>query len=224
MNRYSHIRNLCRLVPILAGVLVILGSASQTTAQNIHLGDLDDDGVIQVTDLALLMEHIKGTGALDEHHTVLADVTKDGAVNQADADEMVKEILQTRTPEQLLLSTVRFSSPASSEGDVAVTRETIVHVTVPLSLTATLDTSKFYAEFAGRKVLSRVEIASDRRKASLFYIEPLWANFLFSDDAIRGGKLGPALVPPDRQPSPLQPNLRLPFVFRFSFKSNVPVS
>ena len=91
-------------------------------------------------------------------------------------DEMVKEILQSRTPEQLPLGTVRFSSPASGEGDVSVNRETIVHFTVPFSLGATLDTTKFHADFAGRKVLSRVEISSDRKKASLFYLEPLPAN------------------------------------------------
>lgn len=163
-------------VSILLIILTAMSLALRSGAQNLHLGDLDNDGVIEVTDLALLYEHIKGTGSLDEHRTVLADVTKDGAVNQADADEMVREILQSRTPEQLPLSTVRFTSPAPGEGDVAVTRETIVHFTVPLSLGATLDTTKFYAEFAGQKVLSRVEVSSDRRKATLFFQQPLQAN------------------------------------------------
>jgi hypothetical protein len=155
-----------------------LGTLSLHAQQspNLHLGDVDDDGVITVRDIALVVEHVKGTTALDAHHAVLADVTKDGAVNQADVDELIKEVLETRTPENLPLSTVRFTSPAAGEGDVSVNRETIVHFTVPLAINATLDTTKFYAEFAGRKVLSRVEISSDRKKASLFYLEPLPAN------------------------------------------------
>ncbi|MBL9181072.1 MAG: Ig-like domain-containing protein [Verrucomicrobiaceae bacterium] len=156
--------------------LSLWASSLHAQSPNIHLGDVDDDGVITVRDIALIVEHVKGTVPLDEHHAVLADVTKDGAVNQADVDELIKEVLETRTPENLPLSTVRFTSPASGEGDVSVNRETVVHFTVPLAINATLDTTKFYAEFAGRKVLSRVEISSDRKKASLFYLEPLPAN------------------------------------------------
>lgn len=144
--------------------------------QNLHLGDVDDDGVVTVRDIALVVEHVTETTPLDVHHSVLADVTKDGAVNQADVDELIKEVLETRTPENLPLSTIRFSSPAAGEGDVSVNRETILHFTVPLAIDAALDTTRFYAEFAGRKVLSRVEIASDRKKASLFYLEPLPSN------------------------------------------------
>ena len=143
---------------------------------NLHLGDVDDDGVITVRDIALVVEHVKETTPLDAYHAVLADVTRDGAVNQADVDELIKEVLETRTPETLPLATVRFTSPAAGEGDVSVNRETIVHFTVPLAIHATLDTTQFSAEFAGRKVLSRVEISSDRKKASLFYLEPLPAN------------------------------------------------
>lgn len=143
---------------------------------NLHLGDVDDDGVTTVRDIVLVVEHVKGTTPLDAHHAVLADVTKDGAVNQADVDELIKEVLETRTPENLPLATARFTSPAAGEGDVSVNRETIVHFTVPLAINATLDTTQFSAEFAGHQVLSRVEISSDRKKASLFYLEPLPAN------------------------------------------------
>ncbi len=72
--------------------------------------------------------------------------------------------------------TVRSSASASGERDVATTRDTILHFTVPLSLTATLDTTQFYAEFAGQRPLSRVEISSDRKKATLFYQQPHPAN------------------------------------------------
>ena len=164
------------LRPVFAATLAALAPFSLLAQANLHLGDVDDDGVITVRDIALVVEHVKETTPLDAHHAVLADVTKDGAVNQADVDEFIKEVLETRTPENLPLSTVRFTSPAAGEGDVSVNRETIVHFTVPLALNASLDTTQFYAEFAGRKVLSRVEISSDRKKATLFYLEPLPAN------------------------------------------------
>lgn len=140
------------------------------------LGDLDGDGVATVRDIAVIAGHFSGTTHLSEMQRQYADVNKDGAINDSDMDEMVKEILGTRQPETLPLSSIRSSSPASGEGDVAVTRETIVHFTVPLSLSAALDTTKFKAEFGGKKILSRVDISSDRKKATLFYLEPLPSN------------------------------------------------
>jgi hypothetical protein len=52
----------------------------------------------------------------------------------------------------------------------------VVHFSMPLALSAALDTTQFYAEFGARKMLSRVEISSDRKKATLFYLEPLPSN------------------------------------------------
>ncbi len=152
------------------------GPSILLSQQNLVLGDLDGDGVATVRDIAIVAGHFSGTGSLSEAQKQLADVNKDGAVNDADMDELVKEILGTRNPETLPLSTVRFTSPSSGEADVAVTRETVVYFTVPLSLSAALDTTKFQAEFGGKKILSRVEISSDRKKATLFYLEPLPSN------------------------------------------------
>jgi hypothetical protein len=156
----------------LMGMFLSLVSAQQAMV----LGDLDNDSVATVRDIAIIAGHFSGTGTLTDVQKQLADVNKDGAVNDADMDELVKEILGTRNPERLPLSTVRFTSPSSGEADVAVTRETVVHFTVPLSLSAALDTTKFQAEFGGKKILSRVEISSDRKKATLFYLEPLPSN------------------------------------------------
>ncbi|MCI0536406.1 MAG: Ig-like domain-containing protein [Verrucomicrobiales bacterium] len=71
------------------------------------------------------------------------------------------------------LTTIRESSPADGETGVAVTRETIVHFSLPLADTTVLKTNNFYATFGGRRILSRIELAADRRKATLFYLEPL---------------------------------------------------
>jgi len=64
-------------------------------------------------------------------------------------------------------------SPANRERGVAVTRETIIHFSAPLSSETILDQDMFYAEFGGSKILSRAELSSDGMKATLFYLEPL---------------------------------------------------
>ena len=140
------------------------------------LGDLDEDGLTTVLDLARLNAHISSTSPLSASLALFADLNKDGFINDADRDELLKEILQTRTPQDLPLASVRFASPFAGEANVALTRETVLQFTIPLSLGATLDTTQFWAEFGGRKVLSRVEISSDRKKATLFYLEPLPAS------------------------------------------------
>lgn len=130
------------------------------------LGDLNNDRVATVRDIAIIAGHFNGTATLTEAQKQIADVNRDGAVNDADMDELVKEILGTRTPETLPQSSIRFTSPWLGKANVAVTRETVVYFTVPLALSAALDTTKFQAEFGGKKILSRVEISSDRKKAN----------------------------------------------------------
>ncbi len=65
------------------------------------------------------------------------------------------------------------TSPATGEERVAVTRETIVRFTRPLASTTTISTDQFHALFGGRRLLGRVQFASDRRSATLFHLEPL---------------------------------------------------
>jgi len=149
---------------------------SQEIPAGQRLGDLDNDQMATVRDLVLLRGHIQGTRPLPPSVAVLADLNSDGFVNESDEQELIREILETRDPEQLPLASIREISPSDGEGDVALTRETIVHFSIPLSPDASLDSSSFYAEFGGRKILSRAEISSDRRKATLFYLEPLPSN------------------------------------------------
>lgn len=140
------------------------------------LGDLDDDGVFTANDLAKLVGHSAGTLPLPAILEPFADLTQDGFINDADQLALVSLILESSTPQNLPLASVREVSPATGEGDVAVTRETVVHFSMPLALNAALDTTQFYAQFGARKMLSRVEISSDRKKATLFYLEPLPSN------------------------------------------------
>ncbi len=159
-----------------AWLLLGVACVTQAWAVPTKLGDLDDDDTHSANDLAKLVAHSSGAILLSETLIPFADLNQDGAVNNTDQEELVKLILESREPQTLPLAKVRQHSPYSDEGDVSVTRETVVQFTMPLSLTASLDPTQFYADANGRRILSRVEIASDRRKATLFFLEPLPSN------------------------------------------------
>lgn len=72
--------------------------------------------------------------------------------------------------------TTFISSPDNGESGVSVNRETVLLFDRPLDSTVTLGTNQFYTTVGGRRILSRMELASDRRRASLFYQEPLPAS------------------------------------------------
>ncbi len=71
------------------------------------------------------------------------------------------------------LTKITETSPAQGDDAVAVTRETILRFSGPLAANTTLTANQFHAEAAGRRILSRIELASDRRTATLFYLENL---------------------------------------------------
>ncbi|HEY1083972.1 MAG TPA: Ig-like domain-containing protein [Prosthecobacter sp.] len=169
--RYSFIWPLI----CLGSVLLLLGRGELKAAPE-FLGDLDENGIFTAHDLAKLAGHSAGLAPLSQTLQPYADLNQDGVINDIDQDELVKLILETAAPRSLPLARVRSTSPGDGTGAVAVTRETIFTFSLPLALDATLDTTQFYAEFGGRKILSRVEISADRRKATLFYLEPLPSN------------------------------------------------
>lgn len=72
--------------------------------------------------------------------------------------------------------TLAWTSPAPGEAGVAVTRETVFRFSAPLAAAATVNTERLYATAAGRRLLARAELSSDRRSASLFYLENLPAG------------------------------------------------
>ncbi|HSH14618.1 MAG TPA: Ig-like domain-containing protein, partial [Verrucomicrobiae bacterium] len=71
------------------------------------------------------------------------------------------------------LTGIASASPAPGESGVAVTRETILRFDRPLAAGTVLAVDRFYAEFGGRRMLSRVELSADRQTATLFYLENL---------------------------------------------------
>jgi hypothetical protein len=141
-----------------------------------RLGDLDGDALVTVRDLSRVLAHLQQTQLLPPELRPLADLDGDGAIAPADVDLFLAEILGVNEPRDLPLSTLRFTSPETGRRGVAVTRETIVHFTIPLAPDSLLDIGHFHAEFGGQRILSRVELAGDRAKATLFHLEPLPAN------------------------------------------------
>lgn len=65
------------------------------------------------------------------------------------------------------------TSPAQGETGVSVNRETIFRFDMPLAADTVLNTTLVSARAAGRALLTRVELATDRRSATLFYLEPV---------------------------------------------------
>jgi hypothetical protein len=173
----SPFLNIGRCVFLLVfGWVVSGGLTTNLNADDRTLGDIDGDGVATVLDIVRMNAHAEKKQELDEDGKVFADVDRDGVINDADRNLLIQEILQTRTPEKLPLATVRSTSPSNSEANVAVTRETILHFTMPLHESTTMNSTQFFAKFGDRRIQTRVELASDRRKATLFYLEPMPAN------------------------------------------------
>ena len=72
--------------------------------------------------------------------------------------------------------TVAWTSPAAGEAGVSVKRETTFRLSAPLAPAAQLNGERFYATAAGRRLLTRPELGSDRQTLSLFYLENLPAG------------------------------------------------
>lgn len=140
-----------------------LGSAYQPVS-----AALGSNGLVELSDTA--------TGASTGFYRVRGVPVASPADSDGDGVDDVTELNSSRNPLNpldggpLLAFT---SSPADGEGDVAVTRETVIYFTKPLATNTVLSTTNLYATFGGRRILSRVELSSDQRKASLFYLEPL---------------------------------------------------
>lgn len=166
------------------GLLLFCLVAASAIAAPTKLGDLNDDGIIDVFDLTRLREHIRKGNPLPQNLTPFADLTGDGFLNEDDSVALINVIVGRDPAKSLPLASVRETSPFAGESSVALTREVILRFTMPLALDATLTTwdfntqtpGNFYAEGGGRKLLTRVELSGDRLKATLFFLEPVPAS------------------------------------------------
>jgi len=137
------------------------------------LGDLDGDGEATVLDLVRMINHINGSTYLSSQLTFFADMNQDGSVNQTDIALLSDVILGVAPFVDFPLATIRQTSPAAGEQNVAVTRETIFRFSQPLATNTFLGPQHIYAAFGGRRLLSRVELSSDHLTVTLFYLENL---------------------------------------------------
>ena len=163
-----------RAHPLLAplALCLFLLLAATAPAQQ-RLGDLDGDGQLTILDLVRLINHVNRTVPLASPLDLYADLNQDGFVNNTDVEILAGIILGLTPPPVVPLTTVRESSPRLLESGVAVTRETVLRFTYPLSTNTILSTNNLFATFGGRRILSRADLATDRRTATLFYLEPL---------------------------------------------------
>ena len=166
MKRPSLISRLL-VLPVLAFAPVYLQAIPD------KIGDLDEDGRYSIRDVAKIVNHLQRIEFLPQSSQPFADTNEDGYIDRRDVDRLIAVILEQDTIDTIPFSRPVATSPSNGEGGVALTRETVVRFSLPLGDTVVLDQENFYATFAGKKILSRVEISSDRLKASLFYLENL---------------------------------------------------
>lgn len=120
-------------------------------------GDLDRDGLDDVYELrrAPALNPLDGGDAL-------ADADGDARANlteyRAGTDPLVADFFVV-------------TSPQHQETGINVSRETEWRFTVPLATGTTIGSAQLWAESGGRRLLTRAELSSDRRKATLFYLE-----------------------------------------------------
>lgn len=154
-----------------------------------HLGDLDEDGRPTILDLSRLANHLSGGERLAGDLLVIADLNQDGFVNQMDALMLANAVLGLSDLPELPYTRVRESSPSRQESDVALTRETILRLTHPLAADTVLENDQFYAQAGGRRLLSRIELSTDRRSLTLFYMENLPSHseveVIFDSDGLK---------------------------------------
>ena len=139
-------------------------------------GDLDEDGRYTVRDVARLVNHLQQIEFLHPIIQPFADVTGDGLLDEADVEKLVDLVLDKTAITDIPPARPLESSPAHGENQVALTREAVVRFSLPLAPAVTLTPEDFALWFAGKRILSRVEISSDRLKATVFPLEQLPAS------------------------------------------------
>jgi len=164
-------RGLTALAAIIAWLV-----ASTASAVLPKLGDMNGDNQVTVLDLTRLQIHLNGTAPLSPELQLLGDINQDGLINDLDVTAIADIILGIRPLRELPPPGILATSPMNGEGNVSLTRGTIFRFTQPLATTNAVSTNALYAEFGGRRILSRSEFSSDRRALTLFYLEPLPAS------------------------------------------------
>ena len=97
-----------------------------------------------------------------------SDTDEDGFTDKNEVDDGFDPL----DPQRFPVTTIK-TSPVPGEGNVAVTRETIVRFSNPLAETTIIDANSIFAEFGGEPLSVRRHISPDRKTITLFYNSPL---------------------------------------------------
>jgi hypothetical protein len=126
--------------------------------------DVNLDTAVDVVDLQLAAacwNESSGTGGCSPDY----DLNGDGTINDPDLILIANRWRQSPT-------TIASSSPEIKDVDVAVTRESVVVFTRGLDASA-INSTNFFAQFAGNNLTGWRNLSPDGRRATLFYDEDL---------------------------------------------------
>ncbi len=172
--RLLHFPQYRSLLPAFGGLL-LLGLLKLQAVTSIP-GDLNDDFDTTVADIAILVSHIQGTQFLEAEAIPYVDFDQNGILNSVDVEVLVQLVMDSQGPQVIPMATIKETLPQRGESSVGVKRETILYFTLPLAEDAVISNDNFFALFGGEKLLTRIELSSDRLKATLFYLDPLPDN------------------------------------------------
>lgn len=151
------------------------GLGSTLSAIPEKIGDLDEDGVATIFDVVELINLVKSNAKVSEELFPFVDINGDGLIGDSDISALSDIVLGRSSLSEIPLSVVRNASPGDGDGGVAVTRETIIRLTIPLSeaSASSINNGDLFATFGGELIAGRVVVSSDRKTLTLFYDDPL---------------------------------------------------
>ena len=139
-------------------------------------GDLNNDFDATVADIAILANHIQGIQFIEPEAVPYVDFDQNGTLNNIDVEALAAIVLESQGPQEIPMAAISETLPQRGDSNVGVKRETILYFTLPLAENAIISNENFFALFGGEKLLTRIEVSSDRLKATLFYLDPLPDN------------------------------------------------
>lgn len=139
-------------------------------------GDLNNDFDASVADIAILVSHIQGLKFIESEAVPYVDFDQNGILNNIDVEALAAIVMESQGPQEIPMAAISETLPQFGESNVGVKRETILYFTLPLAEDTIVSNDNFFALFAGKKLLTRIEVSSDRLKATLFYTDPLPDN------------------------------------------------